>query len=464
MTLAPVKATPSDVSRLSFAQDALTGALAMFSPWAPDPVAARQAFYLAWTASCDGARTDVASKVSSKIYPLALAAIAKRAVAFDQELAKSPRQAAVCAAWRSIFGDVFETAAASVDETSRLALAARGPIWLVEDTKQRAPPSREACFDAARDVFSRRGTAYLGHVAACLPSDSHIFTTCAQTTRSVAAQAIGSLVSFLDDRKSIVQQFQGSFPGALPARERVSLAVQFALWNSSATPATLSGLARLGTGLVDAFSATLAASCAPSAGLRKILPDWASPLAPGSLNEKDAIFLLLVTPEANFDLCARAVAHLTHPTVGILHAGLARFASLRADLGQNGLEALAGVAHALAATQPADLLLPSMRGARAGSARIIGLNAFELCLRSGMERKSFNRPHEVQVLSSLMRAIISAGYDASNEPNPAASTQLKMRLSKHVEAKRWVAILDAVELEALLVVPAPSSRTKKARL
>lgn len=436
----------------------------MFSPWAPDPAAARQAFDLAWTASCDGARFDVASKALGKIYPLALAAIANRAEEFDQELAQSPRQPGVAAAWRSLFGDVFEAARGPVDEKSRLVLAARGPAWLVEDTKLRAPPSREACFGAAREVFNRKGPSRLGQAAACLPPDSHIFTTSAETARSVASQAIGALVHFAADRKEIVNQFQSAFPGELPARTRAVHDVGCSLWTGSAAAAAAAAFSRLGEGRSDAFAATLAASCAPAAAARKLPADWHQALRPGSLNEKDAVFLLLAAPEANFDMCARAAAHLAHPTVAVLHAGLARFASMGAENGQEGLLALAGVARALAAARPSELRDPTARGSRAGSARLIGLNAFELCLRAGMERKSQARPDEAQALASIMMEVAAAGYDPSAEPSSAASTRSKMQQSKNAEAKPWLAILEAVELQASLGAPTPSSSAKGPRL
>lgn len=453
--------TPTDPPqfdpRLAFSEGAIKGALAMFSPWAPDPSGAQQAFALASKAAFEAGLLN--PRQARTTHSVAALAVAEKASSFDLELALSPLPKATVNAWRAAFADAFEAACGPMADKRRLVAASDGPKWLVEALIARRKLDPIEAFATAQAILALHRQQKLGHAAACLPPEYHMFSTVSEMRSSLARQAFSE--TELNHARTASQTSFATISHRSDSRDGAfAQDISARFWDSpDAKHATLDAFSRLDKKPFDAFTASLVLCCADGPVMISDCSSWIESVGRLPITDKQAFFLLWASPDRGLAVATRVVDSAVTPTIEMLQVVLARLVYLDSTQRVGVLPLLLHWTLAAAQRAPEQLAALTARARKnASSAKTLGSNVFELALRIAVRGRSSSRPEEAELLRSIMRAASGTGFDPAR-PDPASglSTRDKLAQLKNSEAKIWSSWLEALDLERSVSPVAPCS-------
>lgn len=461
MSKAHFNATSSENSvRVNYCKSVITGALAFFSPFTPEPAIATHALALAFEACVSCLKNaPFQSQMAGQLWPLACSIVNEQARHFDHDLLNAPRSKAVVEAWQAAFGDAFDTVSQSLDVRGKMMLSAQAPHWLADEVVKRLIASHQERLSVATTLSKK--DSMLAHAARLLPEGLCIFSTGADLPRCLAAMTFP--VEIEKSRPDLMMSFKTSLapPSVIP-----SLLTTFAtptFWDGpERTSMTTRALQSLGDAPFDVLTAALVHLSAPSASLALIDPSW-SARAAGKLSKSNALFIILAVPSRSVKT-ALSLLNLALPerSTDVFHAGLARLVGIPVAERAEAADILLHWARELAQSSPLALTGSTLRAQTINSAKPLGSNAFELALRAGINNRSWDIPGDCDPLRQIMLLATELGFDPTlaDEKNVLTPKE-KLLAYKTATARPWIPWVENLELRASVPDAASSAHTTR---
>lgn len=452
----PDKNTHGEIisARKKFCNQALSGALKLFSPWSHTPALAAEIFEKSLHSCKETLSAPPLGKSTQTDHMPKLALlVADRAASLDMELADSPRSKPVSELWRSIVVEAFVKTSEGLDSKQRVSLTGVGPVWLLEGLLA-AKPLDDASRWAAAELMAAQDPNKISHASLCLPAGASLFQVIPGNSKGrcclgwtaahwsiLKTEALSSLGSTL------------SFP-SLQARQVLGCAGE-TLWMDESHRELSAAFSKIGPAPIDVRSALFCLFTCPDAS--KLNEDWIAKVPKGSLSTNDALAALLIAPDEDLDIAARAAHELSEPDPKTLLACLIRLSGapkgIRAELAQMCLDMLLAVE----AKDPSLALAPILNEqGKPIKGPSLSSNIFEGALKAAINNKVSSALHgpEARCLTAMLEKLHELGFDMEAAgPAGSPSCMSKLKALKSSDAKYWFAWAESSQIRANLRVP-----------